>query len=1024
MVAQKTKLLKKNLPFIEKYVEKNLVTNEILKIVFPHTVHFGITGSSKSVTVFGNLLVCGSFVGGSGEANLGANVGSATGEVFRDKTDVTLNFKTFVGGTDISITNGADTITIDSTATGEANVGANVGGGTGNVFRDKTDVTLNFKTLVGGTAVDLTDNADTITIDSTAASTLDEAYDGGASGAGRLVTVDAGAIQLQGAIGSHTLELTGTQDMTGTIFVDGGVGRALQATGSIAATQMFTSDITVGDGTGSPFLVFDKSGGGTTSIGFQVASVNRWVNQVDSIENLFWLRFDGGGAFIDAPLTMEVVTGDLRMTNNVNIGADLSLTSSNPTLTLGDALGNPVIVLDKNTAGNGDIRFDEGGLTDWRIRHDTNEDLLIVREGVDTPLTVELSTGDLRMTNNVNIGTNLSLTSSSPIITVGDGTGNPTIILNKDELGTGVIAYQSESNTLWVEGAETDESWKLKRYNDGIFQDDTIRVDNATGDTVFVNDINMASAAAFLLIGDGTGQPTLRLNKGDANGAVLDFFNAGVIRWRFQHTSTEDFQLVRFDSGGTFIDSLLTFVATTGEFRVANDLSLTSSSPSLTVGDGTGTPNVTLNKLDGGAALLDFRNAGILRWRVNMEGDEDFAIQRFDASEVFQDKPFEIVQSTGDIELANNLSLTSSNPTLTVGDGGGSPTVLIDKADMGVGEIKWSNAGTQRWVLRAGATEDFELLRFGSGGGFAENAFAISQNDSTVRLGRNLALTSSSPTLTVGDGTGSPIINLDKSNAGTSEMRWQSGSLTRFSNRLDSSENLIWRRHDDAGVGVDTAITIDGGTSDVTFANDITMASSSPLLTVGNAAGSSASPNILINKGSAGSGLIDWQVDSVLRWRMIHTSDEDFKIDRFDDGGSFIDAPLLIASGSGNVFITNDLFVTGTVSGSVGLFGGLANGQHSIAISVGTHNAVVTERVIRVNSSISPVTVQLPAATEGGEWHIVVTAGSGGVTLAPNGSDNLNGANSTDTISTVGRYIVSQDGVSDNYAHGPIANTT
>ena len=37
--------------------------------------------------------------GGGGETNLGANVGGATGEIFRDKTGVTLNFKTISSAT-------------------------------------------------------------------------------------------------------------------------------------------------------------------------------------------------------------------------------------------------------------------------------------------------------------------------------------------------------------------------------------------------------------------------------------------------------------------------------------------------------------------------------------------------------------------------------------------------------------------------------------------------------------------------------------------------------------------------------------------------------------------------------------------------------------------------------------------------------------------------------------------------------------------------------------------------------------
>lgn len=48
---------------------------------------------------------------------LGANVGSGAGLIFRDKTGTTLNFKSLIAGSDIVITNNADDITIDTDAT-------------------------------------------------------------------------------------------------------------------------------------------------------------------------------------------------------------------------------------------------------------------------------------------------------------------------------------------------------------------------------------------------------------------------------------------------------------------------------------------------------------------------------------------------------------------------------------------------------------------------------------------------------------------------------------------------------------------------------------------------------------------------------------------------------------------------------------------------------------------------------------------------------------------------------------------
>lgn len=52
------------------------------------------------------------FVSGTGEDNTGANVGVGTGQVFRDKLGVTLNFKTLIAGDNVAIVDNADDITI------------------------------------------------------------------------------------------------------------------------------------------------------------------------------------------------------------------------------------------------------------------------------------------------------------------------------------------------------------------------------------------------------------------------------------------------------------------------------------------------------------------------------------------------------------------------------------------------------------------------------------------------------------------------------------------------------------------------------------------------------------------------------------------------------------------------------------------------------------------------------------------------------------------------------------------------
>ena len=64
--------------------------------------------------------------------------------------------------------NGREAPDISGGAPGEANNGANVGAGTGLIFRDKLGVMLNFRSLIAGAGIILTPNADDIEITSLA----------------------------------------------------------------------------------------------------------------------------------------------------------------------------------------------------------------------------------------------------------------------------------------------------------------------------------------------------------------------------------------------------------------------------------------------------------------------------------------------------------------------------------------------------------------------------------------------------------------------------------------------------------------------------------------------------------------------------------------------------------------------------------------------------------------------------------------------------------------------------------------
>lgn len=124
-------------------------------------------GSGSDITITGGA--------GTGEANTASNTGTGDAGVYKTKSSVDLVFNDLVGGSNITITGGGSgggDITITGGAgTGEANTASNVGSGTG-VFKQKTSVDLEFRSLTAGSNITITGGTNDITIT------------GGAGGAG------------------------------------------------------------------------------------------------------------------------------------------------------------------------------------------------------------------------------------------------------------------------------------------------------------------------------------------------------------------------------------------------------------------------------------------------------------------------------------------------------------------------------------------------------------------------------------------------------------------------------------------------------------------------------------------------------------------------------------------------------------------------------------------------------------------------------------------------------------------------
>lgn len=141
----------------------------------------------------------------------GENLGAGEGIFAQKVSGNTLQFKSLVAGTGIQLISGADTITISGGTGGggggETNAGINVGSGIG-IYTGKTGVNLQFKSLVAGANVGLDDsNPNQITISA--------ATGGGSATARNGLNIDIGGyVVLGGALTGDTFIDTATFGIT------------------------------------------------------------------------------------------------------------------------------------------------------------------------------------------------------------------------------------------------------------------------------------------------------------------------------------------------------------------------------------------------------------------------------------------------------------------------------------------------------------------------------------------------------------------------------------------------------------------------------------------------------------------------------------------------------------------------------------------------------------------------------------------------------------------------------------------
>lgn len=734
---------------------------------------------------------------------------------------------------------------------------------------------------------------------------------------------------------------------------------------------------TAGDQTGSPEFISDKSDAGIGRYSFFRLGNRNWSWSQEANDDLYLNRYDTSGVF-QSQDRIEAANG------NWTLAKDVALLSASPELLLGDATGLPQIRMNRDTSLSNYITLQAEGVTEWQVVHNSNQNLIFNKIGGAYVFRL------IQVDSRAEFAGNVELEGASAMLSVGDNTGSPVLQLRGDtSTGKNLIQLVAGGDLYWAFRMDGSEGLAFRRFIAGVFQDDALVIANASGTVTVANNGYYSNPNAILTIGDGTGEGKLRT---DGEGSVArthyQILSDGIVTWGWALLTSDTLKLTY--AGGQNFD----FQAA-GNFNVnSGDVSLLSASPKLLVGDATGSPQIVLDKVSAGTALIDLQNEGVSQWSLNCLATNAFEFRRVGGSVVWSAS-----QTNGNMFFGFSVTLASASPLLTVGIGTGDPNIVLNKATANGATITWQDVGTRRWRHLFNSGEAFVLQRFDAGGSFLDEPITVAVSGN-IAFAHDLALDSASPIFTAGDGLGTPQLRLV--GATVSYQYWFLGDTT-FSvgdfRWAHTASNLVLQRHD--GIAERNVLQV---TSD-TFMRVLGGAQSSSQLAIGNAGysggedagilleagptgnpyiywesanaaitysvsaftytwyisgdpelvlgsdvlrpgvtrgstlgdptywwrsahvsdvfnlgdGVTAQPQLVRNKTDVGEVVDDWKVAGTIRWRLAFTDSEHLDLANFDAGGSFTGWPLRIDDEDTVTLLHSDGLLT--INGSVMLSG-------------------------------------------------------------------------------------------------------
>jgi len=163
---------------VKKTAKIEIDENGNMDIIGPVTVGEPVNPSDATSKSYVDNLISGA-VGTNA-----ANVGTGEADVFQSKVLDTLLFRTLKQGSNITLTENPEDVTISATSSGEVNTASNVGLPGAGLFKQKVAQDLQFKCLKQGSNITLTENPEDVTISATSSGEVNTASNVGLPGAG------------------------------------------------------------------------------------------------------------------------------------------------------------------------------------------------------------------------------------------------------------------------------------------------------------------------------------------------------------------------------------------------------------------------------------------------------------------------------------------------------------------------------------------------------------------------------------------------------------------------------------------------------------------------------------------------------------------------------------------------------------------------------------------------------------------------------------------------------------------------